>query len=172
MALWIPLIAFLAFVAVVAFGLKRPPETLVQSHLVDKPAPQFSLPGRLDGHAGLATADLRSGKPVLVNFFASWCIPCAVEAPELMELRRKGVTIYGIAIRDTADDVAGFIKRNGNAFDRIGFDDRSQTQMAFGSSGVPESFIVDGKGVIRYQHIGNIQPEQVPMILDQVNKAR
>ena len=79
--------------------------------------------------------------------------------------------IDGIAIRDRPEDVAAFLARNGNPFARIGADDVSSVQMAIGSSGVPETFVIDGKGIIRYQHIGEIREDQLPLILDKLKEA-
>ena len=76
-----------------------------------------------------------------------------------------------MAIRDRPEDVAAFLARYGNPFDRIGADDMSELQLAIGSSGVPETFVVDGQGIIRYQHIGDIRAEQVPMILEKLREA-
>ena len=83
-----------------------------------------------------------------------------------------GRTVEGIAIRDRADDLADFLARNGDPYERIGSDPQSDAQIALGSSGVPESFVVDGKGVIRYQQIGPIEPSDVPMILSKLERAR
>jgi cytochrome c biogenesis protein CcmG/thiol:disulfide interchange protein DsbE len=107
-----------------------------------------------------------------VNLFASWCVPCIAEAPVLKDLKRRGVAIDGIAIRDRPDDVAMFLQKNGNPFQRIGSDPTSRVQIALGTAGVPESFVVDGRGVIRHQHIGPIAPGEVPTILAELEKAR
>lgn len=172
LALWIPLGLFLAFLVVVSFGLNRPPQTVLASRLVGKPLPEFDLPGRMDGHPGLKTADFRTGQPVLLNIFASWCVPCAVEAPQLAALKARGITVHAIAIRDRPEDVAGFVGRYGDPYARIGFDDRSRVQLALGSSGVPESFVIDGKGIIRHQHIGEIRPDQVDALVAELEAAR
>ncbi len=90
----------------------------------------------------------------------------------LSELERRGVAIDAIAIRDRPEDVAKFLADHGDPFKRIGSDDNSRVQLALGSSGVPESFVVDGRGVIRYQHIGPISADQMPLILAELEKAR
>jgi cytochrome c biogenesis protein CcmG/thiol:disulfide interchange protein DsbE len=82
------------------------------------------------------------------------------------------VRIDGIAVRDRSEDVADFLARNGDPYERIGSDPQSQVQISLGSSGVPESFVVDGRGVIRYQHIGPIEANEVPMILRVLERAR
>ena len=89
----------------------------------------------------------------------------------LAELARQGAEIDGIAIRDHRADLAAFLARNGNPYTRLGADDVSAVQLAIGSSGVPETFVIDGHGVIRYQHIGDIRPEEVPMMLQKLKDA-
>ncbi len=170
-ALWLPLGVFAAFVVLVMVGLLRPADREIASGMVGKPLPQFALPAAVADRPGLAHADFAKGKPRLLNVFASWCIPCAVEAPQLAQLKAAGAEIDGIAIRDRSEDIAKFLERNGNPFARIGKDDVSQVQLAIGSSGVPETFVVDGKGVIRYQHIGDITPGDVPMLMQKLAEA-
>ena len=170
--LWAPLIVFLGFLAVFLFGLGRDPENTIRSQMIGKPMPEFALEAALPSHPTLGAADLRKGGPRLVNVFASWCIPCRAEAPQLMALKQRGVPIDGVAIRDRSEDVAAFLAEYGDPFDRIGADPTSKVQFALGSSGVPETFVVDGKGVIRHQHIGDIRPEDVPAIVAAWEAAR
>src|SRR3546814_17253474 len=101
------------------------------------------------GVAGRKRSELADGLPRLVSVFASCCSPCGAEAPELEALKAAGVPIDGIAIRDRPDDVAMFLREYGNPFDRIGSDMQSSVQIALGSSGVPETFLIDGKGIDR-----------------------
>jgi cytochrome c biogenesis protein CcmG/thiol:disulfide interchange protein DsbE len=169
--LWLPLALFGLFVALVVLGLVTPKNTDIASKMVGKPLPAFDLRPAADGRPGLASRDLAGGHARLVNIFASWCLPCRVEAPVLGELARAGVEIDGIAIRDRKEDLAGYLAANGNPYARIGADDVSAVQLSIGSSGVPETFVIDPAGVIRYQHIGEIRPEQVPMILDKLREA-
>ncbi|MGE3691938.1 MAG: DsbE family thiol:disulfide interchange protein [Novosphingobium sp.] len=170
-ALWLPLALFAMFVALVLVGLLRPAPREVASAMVGKPLPQFTLKQAVPERPGLSAADFKGGKPRLLNVFASWCLPCAVEAPQLEALARQGVEINGVAIRDRQDELAAFLARNGNPYARIGADDVSAVQLAIGSSGVPESFVIDARGTIRYQHIGDIRPEHVPMLLAQLREA-
>ena len=170
-ALWLPLGLFAVFAALVLFSLLRPADRAVKSAMVGRPLPQFALPAANAGQPGLARTDLADGKPHLLNIFASWCVPCAVEAPQLAALRARGVDVVGVAIRDRPEDLQQFLARNGNPFSRIGADDTSAIQFALGSSGVPESFVIDGKGVIRYQHIGDIRANQIDMIADKIAEA-
>ena len=170
--LWVPLVVFVIFIAMVAIGLYAPADRVITSKLIGKPVPEFALQPAVASHPTLTSADLRKGEPRLVNVFASWCVPCIAEAPQLMELKRRGIPIDAIAIRDRPEDVARFLSRHGDPFERIGSDENSRVQLALGSSGVPESFVIDGKGVIRFQHVGPIEPGQVPMILAELKKAR
>jgi len=170
-ALWLPLILFVGFFALVIRGLLVPAGSDVASKFVGQPLPEFDLPAGADGKPGLARRDMLGGRPRLLNVFASWCIPCAVEAPQLAQLAAMGIELDGVAVRDRKPELAVFLARNGNPFTRIGADDLSKVQLAIGSSGVPETFVIDAKGVIRYQHIGDITPEDIPLILSKLEEA-
>jgi cytochrome c biogenesis protein CcmG, thiol:disulfide interchange protein DsbE len=170
--LWLPLGLFLLFFGVVASGLINPSSPNLVSKMVGKPLPTFSLPAAHEPQPGLGSASFAQGQPRLLNVFASWCIPCIAEAPVLIQMARQGVPIDGIAIRDRPQDVARFLAQNGNPYKRIGSDTESAVQLSIGSSGVPETFVIDGKGFIRHQHIGDIRPEDVPEILAVLKAAR
>jgi cytochrome c biogenesis protein CcmG/thiol:disulfide interchange protein DsbE len=172
LVLWAPLLVFLAFLAIFLFGLDRDPENIIRSRMIGKPMPEFALKPMVPSHPGLRIADLRDGRPHLVNVFASWCMPCRAEAPQLMALKRRGIPIQGVAIRDRSEDVAAFLAGWGDPFDRIGSDPTSRVQFGLGSSGVPETFVVDGKGIIRHQHIGDIRPEDMAGIVAAYEAAR
>lgn len=170
--LWLPVAVFLALAALLASGLFAPADRTVRSAMIDQPVPQFSLQTIVPGKPGLSSADFGKGQPRLLNIFASWCAPCIAEAPVLMRLKQAGVPIDGVAIRDSAPALQDFLARNGDPFERIGADPTSSVQFAFGSSGVPESFVIDGRGRIVLQHIGDITAADVPAILAAVEKAR
>ncbi|MFC0205420.1 DsbE family thiol:disulfide interchange protein [Novosphingobium soli] len=171
-AIWLPLALFLGFVALVLVGLYRPADRNVASALVGKPMPRFVLPPALPGRPGLDSKILANGKPHLVNIFASWCVPCRVEAPQLGALAKAGVPIEGISVRDTTENLQAFLEENGDPFQRIGADDDGRVQLALGSSGVPETYVVDGKGTIVYQHIGDIRPEHLELLLAKLKEAQ
>ncbi len=171
LALWLPLAIFAGLFALFVGRLLHPGDTVVASAFVGNPLPQFDLPAANVGRPGLSTAAFHTGRPKLLNVFASWCVPCAAEAPQLEALARAGVEVDGVAIHDQADDLARFLAANGNPYAAIGRDDARKVQLAIGSSGVPETYVIDGRGVIRYQHIGDIRPEDVPMLLDRVKAA-
>lgn len=167
-----PLALLLIVIAALVWRLATPADTTVPSRIEGKPVPAFVLPALIPAKPGLASTDLATGKPRLINIFASWCVPCATEVKVLQGLERRGVAIDGIAVRDRPADLAEFLARNGDPYERIGSDAQSQVQIALGSSGVPESFIVDGRGIVRYQHIGPIETADVPMILGKLEQAR
>ena len=167
-----PLAVLLLIIVALVWRLATPVDTTVHSKLEGKPVPAFALAAALAGKPTLSSADLAAGHPRLVNVFASWCVPCISEVKVLQSLKERGVAIDGIDIRDRSDDLTNFLGRNGDPYQRIGSDPQSQVQIALGSSGVPESFIVDGKGIVRYQHIGAITPSDAPMILSKIEQAR
>jgi cytochrome c biogenesis protein CcmG, thiol:disulfide interchange protein DsbE len=170
--LWLPLALF-AFVAGLSlYGLNAPKDEFVRSQLIGKKLPAFTLPpAAIDGQ-GLSNKDFGDGKPKLLNFFGSWCLPCIEEAPQLEALAKAGAEIHGIALRDRPEDVADFLKRYGNPFNRIGSDADMRLQVLLGSSGVPETYVIAGDGTITYQHIGDIRAEHVPMLLEKLKAAQ
>jgi cytochrome c biogenesis protein CcmG, thiol:disulfide interchange protein DsbE len=166
-----PLVLLLLVVAALVWRLATPSDSNVSSKLEGKPIPSFDLGAAIDTKPALSSSDL-TGRPHLLNIFASWCVPCIGEVKVLQQLKSRGVKVEGIAIRDTPEDVAAFLARNGDPYEKIGSDPQSAVQIALGSSGVPESFIIDGRGIVRYQHIGPIEPGDVPMILARLEEAR
>ncbi len=170
--LWLPLAAFLLILALVAGGLIKPHDAAIRSQMVGRPLPAFDLASARGDATRIRAQGFADGKPRLLNFFASWCIPCVGEAPQLLALKRAGVAIEGIAVRDRPADLAAFLQQNGDPYERIGLDDSSGVQMALGSSGVPETFLIDGRGIVRSQHIGAIGPQDVGDMLAAVRAAQ
>ncbi len=143
----------------------------VPSQLINRPVPEFSLPGQELGQ-GFGSADLaQAARPTLVNFFASWCVPCVIEHPELMALSAEGLTIWGIAHKDTTQATAGFIARHGNPYARVARDVPGRVAIDFGVYGVPESYLVDRSGVVRWRFPGPLTPEVVERQLRPVLRA-
>lgn len=167
-----PLALLLVIIIALVWRLATPADTNVHSTLEGKVVPTFALAAIVPNKPALSSADLGTGQPHLVNVFASWCVPCVTEVKVLQTLKDSGAHVVGIAIRDRSDDLVDFLARNGDPYERIGSDPQSQVQISLGSSGVPESFVVDGKGVIRYQQIGPIEQSDVPMIRSKLEQAR
>lgn len=167
-----PLVVLFLLIAALVWRLATPADSNVHSKLTGQPVPAFALPAALPTKPGLSSADLATGEPRLVNVFASWCVPCITEVKVLKQLQSKGVRIDGIAVRDRSADIAEFLAENGDPYDRIGSDSQSRLQITLGASGVPESFIVDGRGVIRDQHIGAIEASDVPAVLRKLEAVR
>lgn len=131
----------------------------VPSQLMGKPAPPFRLPG-LGSFQGFGSEDLvGQPAPVLINFFASWCQPCIIEHPSLMALSKAGLAIWGIAYKDAPAAAIGFLDKRGNPFARVAEDRPGQVAIDWGVYGVPESYLVDRTGHVRWRMAGPITPE-------------
>lgn len=169
---FIPLALFLFFAGLAGYMLTQPKEQNVPSQMIEQPLPDFTLAPALDGLPGASRADFLGGEPRLLNIWASWCLPCIAEAPHLERLRTEGVEIVGIAVRDRPEAVADFLSRYGNPYTRIGSDDISELMLEVGASGVPETYVIDAAGNIRYQHIGDVRAETVPLLLEKLEEAR
>ena len=163
--LWLPLAAFAVLLLLIASELRVPADRTVRSAMVDQPLPDFALAPMVAGKPGLKRSDLIGGGPRLLNVFASWCIPCIAEAPQLLALKRAGVRIDAVAIRDTPAAVRAFLVRNGDPYEAIGDDGASRVQLSLGSSGVPETFFIDGRGRIRRQHVGDLRADDLPEVM-------
>ena len=168
----IPIVLLVWILIAFAWRLIAPNDPTVRSQLVNRSVPEFELTQVVPDVPGLRSTDLATGEPRLLNLFASWCVPCVAEAPVLEDLKRRGVQIDGIAIRDTPGGIAAFLGRYGNPYNRIGSDPTSRAQLALGSAGVPETFVIDGKGVIRLQFVGPIGRGDVPKVLEELEKVR
>jgi cytochrome c biogenesis protein CcmG, thiol:disulfide interchange protein DsbE len=131
------------------------------SMLLGKKLPVFALPGQPPS-AGFSTAEVTAGgRPAVVNFFASWCVPCAEEAPTLTELKRTGVALWGIAYKDAPDATARFLAQYGDPYERIGRDAAGTVGIDFGLYGVPESYLVDAGGIVRWRWAGGLSADIV-----------
>ena len=163
--LWLPFVLVVALFAAFFVGLKHPDDHVIASQVVGQPLPEFAAAPAFPGRPGAATADFRDGKPRLLNIFASWCVPCRDEGPMLGRLKAAGAEIDGIAVHDSAPELEKFLAQYGDPYTRIGLDDAGKAQIAFGSAGVPETFVVDGNGKILYQHIGVVTEDDMPKLL-------
>lgn len=168
----LPLAIFAAIALVFAFALRSGDPSKLPSALIGRPAPELSLPpleGLMANGAavpGLQRADLVTGKPVVVNFWASWCAPCVAEHPLLIELvRETGVMLVGINNKDQAANARRFLGRYGNPFTHVGVDASGRAAIDWGVYGMPETFVLDGEGRIRYKHIGPITAESLKALV-------
>lgn len=164
----LPALVFAAIAGVFLWGLQpgRDPHKL-PSVLIDRPVPQFDL-ATIQGYdkEGLSSALLQGPGVKLVNVFASWCIPCKAEHPLLMELAAEGrVPIYGINYKDKPEDARRWLAELGDPFAAIGADESGRVGIDWGVYGVPETFVIDGTGRIRYRHVGPLYPETLDELL-------
>lgn len=138
------------------YGLNHDPKVEPRA-LVGKPLPEVSLPSLDDGRP-VRLADAARG-PVLVNVFASWCAPCEIEAPVLVELKRQGVRIVGIAYKDAPPNTEAFLARLGDPYDARLVDRDGRAGIELGVTGVPETYLVGADGMILDKHSGPLTPE-------------
>src|SRR3546814_10035231 len=137
---WSPLGLFALFIIVVAFGIIKPSDTTIESRMIGKALPQFTLPAAVADRPGLGTAEFQKGKQRMLNIFASWCVPCAAEAPPLAVLNEAGVAIDSIPLRDTRKDLDRLLASWGNPYSRIRRAVERSVHIALGSSGVQATF--------------------------------
>jgi cytochrome c biogenesis protein CcmG/thiol:disulfide interchange protein DsbE len=151
----LPVTLFLVLAGFFLRGLSLDPSE-VPTALADKPMPEFDLPAVDDDTRGLATADL-AGAVSFVNVFASWCLPCRAEHPLLTTLAEAGtVKLFGISYKDKPADARAWLDELGDPYERIGADLDGRIGIDLGVYGVPETFVIDRDGRIRYKHIGPI----------------
>jgi len=156
--LLIPLVVFVALVGFLFTGLFRDPRE-VPSPLIGKPAPAFTLAQLHDPAKTLGPTDLK-GQVWLLNVWASWCVSCRVEHPLLMQLAQaKAVPVIGLAYKDNPEDGRAWLAENGNPYSVSIVDRDGRVGIDFGVYGVPETFVVDKQGIIRYKQIGPVTAE-------------
>jgi DsbE subfamily thiol:disulfide oxidoreductase len=145
----------------------------IPSVMIDKTAPQFNMLPLLKGKSGLKTADLK-GKVTLVSFFASWCVECLAEHPYLQKITGHGAVLAGIDYKDDSVSGQAWLKQHGNPYDVVAVDANGQTGIDFGVYGVPESYLIDKQGVIRYKQAGPLSPDviegQLLPLIKELNK--
>jgi len=138
----------------------------IGSVMVGRPAPRLGAPSLREGEPALGDSLLKSGKPVLVNFFASWCAPCLAEHPLFERLKsREGAVIIGIAWKDKPEATRGWLQRLGDPFKVVGSDTDGKLALDWGLSGVPETYLVDGQGIVRLHFRGPITERDLATIL-------
>ncbi|WP_342452832.1 DsbE family thiol:disulfide interchange protein [Roseomonas indoligenes] len=139
----------------------------VPSALLGKPAPRLALPP-LEGveTPGFQPEALATGGPVLVNFWASWCVPCVIEHPQLMALQARGVRLLGVNYKDKAPEAGRFLRQHGNPFSALVVDAEGRAGIDYGLYGVPETYLVDGGGIVRWRWAGPMTPDTVSAELE------
>jgi cytochrome c biogenesis protein CcmG/thiol:disulfide interchange protein DsbE len=169
----IPVIAFAALAFVLFKSLIAPPPSELPSMLVNQPAPRDVLPA-LAGSQGFAPADFAKGHVTVLNMFASWCVPCRAEAPGLAVIKgMKGVSLYGIAWKDNAKNAQDFLAQVGNPYSRIDLDADGRAGIDWGITGVPETFVIDGTGVVRLRYAGPLVGDALTnIVLPAIERAR
>jgi len=156
----LPLAVFVVLVIFLGLGLKLDPRQ-VPSPLVGRPAPQFSLPRLHDAALSLGPKDLK-GKVWVLNVWASWCVSCRAEHPVLNAWNRNGdIMLIGLNYKDESNDALNWLKQLGNPYTHSVVDSDGMVGLDWGVYGVPESFVVDKKGIIRYKHIGPVSMEDL-----------
>jgi cytochrome c biogenesis protein CcmG/thiol:disulfide interchange protein DsbE len=164
------LLPFLAFAAIAAwFWMGLAPDrnpSLVPSVMIDRPVPQFELPTLSPDAPGLKSSDLK-GHLALVNFFASWCVPCRAEHPLLLDLAKdKRIELVGIAWKNKPEDARDFIAELGDPYAVTVADQSGRTGIDFGVYGVPESYLIDKQGKIRFRQVGPFTESDIRTKLD------
>jgi len=160
---FLPVLCFGVLAVWFGQGLTRDPDAL-PSAMIGREAPKFDLAG-VAGKPGLAGGDLK-GQVALVNFFASWCVPCRIEHPILMRLAAEHrVALYGVAYKDRPEDAERLLKQLGNPYSRIGLDSDGRAGIDFGVYGVPETYVIDEQGRIRYRQVGPISADVLEHVL-------
>ncbi len=155
---FLPLALFAVLVLLLAIGLRIDP-SIVPSPLIDKPLPAFNLPKLITPDDNIKSSDFQ-GDVVLLNVWASWCVACRVEHPLLLELSKNNkILIYGINYKDTRTDAMQWLQHFGDPYRASAFDQHGLTSIDLGVYGVPETYIMDRDGIIRYKHIGPITRE-------------
>ena len=162
LAYLIPIAVFSVLVIYFAIGLQNDPKIL-PSALINKPIPEFAL-GPIEGGkgSGFSSDGLKKGSVSVVNVFASWCIPCRAEHPVITRLAEKKVAhVYGLNYKDKAPEALKWLAELGDPYAAIGADTTGRIGIDFGVYGIPETFVVDGDGIIRYKHVGPVTDKLV-----------
>lgn len=175
----VPVIVFAVLAIVFGFSLKSSDPSRLPSALIGKPVPNVDFPA-LDGLVekgqplkGVTPVDLAQGEVTVVNFFASWCGPCVQEHPMLVELGRRGVKLVGINYKDPPPGGRRFLGRYGNPFAAVGTDASGRGAIEWGVYGMPETFVIDGKGRIAFKYVGPISPKVLEeQMMPAIKKAR
>lgn len=176
----LPLGAFIVLVVFLSVGLSLDPKK-IPSPLIGQPAPAFSLPDLHDAEKSVSPANLK-GQIWVLNVWASWCVSCRAEHPVLNELARshQQIKLIGLNYKDTLFAGRNWLEQRGNPYAENAFDEDGRVGIDWGVYGVPETFVIDEKGIVRYKHTGplnwqSVQQDLLPVIkqlTDENNKGR
>jgi len=154
----IPLLLFVVLVVFLAIGLNRDPHE-VPSPLINKPAPAFEVPQLSEANKSFSPASMK-GQVWILNVWASWCVACREEHPVLVELSKsKMAPVIGLDYKDRREDALAMLTKQGNPYVLSAFDANGRVGIDYGVYGVPETYIIDKAGVIRFKHIGPVTME-------------
>ncbi|MBV8800635.1 MAG: DsbE family thiol:disulfide interchange protein [Alphaproteobacteria bacterium] len=162
----IPILVFGGLVYLLFHGLYAPPPDQIPSALLGKPAPHIALPPLDQQARAFDNRDLAAGHVSIINVWASWCVPCRLEAPMLDRLRlQSGSPLYGLVYKDKAARARRFLSEVGNPFSRIDIDSRGRSAIDWGVYDVPETFVIDRKGIVRLRYSGPITEDVLSEVL-------
>ena len=162
----LPIIAFGVLTYFLFGSLHAPPPDQLPSPLVGKPAPSLATPPLDNKAAGFSRGDLAAGHVTVLNVWASWCAPCRLEAPVLSQLKSfDGFALYGLAYKDKPETARRFLAETDNPFSRIDIDADGRAAIDWGVYDVPETFVIDGRGIVRLRYSGPITPDVLSSIL-------
>ncbi len=175
----VPVLIFAGLAALFMARLYAGDPSKLPSALIGKAVPSFELPpveglrsGSGEPMAGISTASLKGGKVTILNVWASWCAPCRIEHPVLMDLAKESsVRVVGFNYKDKPENARRFLGTFGNPFAAVGADATGRTAIEFGVYGVPETFVIGRDGTIRHKQVGPLTPETLPAFMEQVRRA-
>jgi len=163
----LPFLAFAVLAAIFYAKLEGAPPEQLPSAMIGKKVPAIALAALDRDTQGFTPADLANGHVSVVNVWASWCAPCRLEAPRLAELaRRKDIVLYGFVYKDKPGTARDFLREFGNPFTRLGLDANGATAIEWGVYGVPETYVIDGHGIIRERYAGPLTAAAMRQVID------
>lgn len=171
--LWmiVPALGAAAVLAVFGLGLQRDDVQRLPSVLIDKPVPDFELAPLRAGEPALSDEALQGNGVKLLNIFASWCGPCRIEHPHLMDLAAEGIAIHGINYKDAPENAEAFLAELGDPYELIGADTNGRAGIEFGVYGVPETFVINADGKIVYKQVGPVTKRDLPKLRAAIEAA-
>lgn len=162
MAVFAVLVGFFAYRLVMIEAGHAP--DAIPSVMIDQPAPEFVLPSLMEGKPNV-TSSMFAGHVTFLSIFASWCVPCLQEHPLLEQLKMQGVTLIGINYKDDPQYARQWLAQHGNPYDMVGMDREGKVAMEFGVYGVPESYVIDAQGKIRWKYTGPLTQAMIQDVL-------